>query len=201
MHYPDFFDKVPSITLKDPLADILGSIEDGLIEFNYIDIVKMAGHSCPTVAGAYLMTLSALEALYGDEMPIRGNISVQFSDAIDDGVTGVIANVISNITGATDRSGFKGLNGKFVRHSLMHFSSDISSSARFTRTDTLKSVDIFYDPSSVPPNAAMGALMPTIMSGNATLDDKREFGRLWQLRVEAILLKARDDVIKVVAIK
>ena len=33
MQYPDFFNQVESITLYDPLAEMLGSIEDGIIKF------------------------------------------------------------------------------------------------------------------------------------------------------------------------
>lgn len=64
MNYPAFFDQIESIELQDNLAHFLGSTDKGIIEFNYIDIVKAAGHSCPTVLGAYLITLKGLKALY-----------------------------------------------------------------------------------------------------------------------------------------
>jgi len=53
MNYPDFFDTVASIKVKDPLAQILGVFENGEYEIPYLEVVKAAGHSCPTVAGAY----------------------------------------------------------------------------------------------------------------------------------------------------
>ncbi len=186
--YPKFYDKVEKIKLYDPLADVLGSFKDGLIKVKYIQVVKFAGHSCPTVAGAYLCTLKGLETLYGDEMPVRGEIKVSFKEAMEDGVTGVISNVISNITGATDKSGFKGLGGKFARHSLMSFGADIDSSVRFERVDTGEKVDVYYDPSSVPGDPKMQELMQKVMSGTATKDEKKEFGKLWQKRVKKILL-------------
>lgn len=52
MHYPAFFDDVPAIRLYDPLAEFLGAVDDGVIEYRYLDAVKLAGHSCPTVASA-----------------------------------------------------------------------------------------------------------------------------------------------------
>jgi len=64
MSYPEFFAAVPRLTLRDPLAELLGAAENGLIEYGYTDAVKLAGHSCPTVAGAYLMTFRALAKLY-----------------------------------------------------------------------------------------------------------------------------------------
>ncbi len=188
MAFPKFFDKVPGITTFDPLALTLGTVEDGIIKFRYTQIVKSAGHSCPTVAGAYLMTLKALDALYPDSPAVRGEIKVEFKENLEDGVAGVIANVISNITGATDKSGFKGLNGNFARHSLIKFNSDINSSARFTRTDTNKSIDVYYNPGIVPPHPNMRELMGLVVTQNANKEQIREFGKLWQERVERILI-------------
>jgi len=188
MAFPKFFDDVPGITTFDPLALTLGTVEDGIIKFRYTQIIKSAGHSCPTVAGAYLMTLKALDALYPDTPAVRGEIKVEFKEDIEDGVAGVIANVISNITGATDKSGFKGLNGNFARHSLMKFNSDINSSARFTRIDTGKSVDVLYNPGIVPAHAKMHELMGLVVTQNATDEQIKEFGELWQDRVKRILI-------------
>ena len=199
MEYPSFFNTVPTIKVQDPLSNILGAFENGIYEFNFLEIVKSAGHSCPTVAGAYLITLQALKALYGDEMIVRGNISVEFKEDLEDGVAGVISNVVSQITGATNKSGFKGLGGKFARHSLMNFNSNISSSARFTRVDTQKSVDVYYDPSSVAPDANMGALMQKIMSGASSDEEFKEFGYLWQDRVKRIFENI-ENVTKVVEV-
>ena len=199
MNYPEFYNSVKEITLIDPLAEMLGSFKDGIITTTYLDIVKSAGHSCPTVAGAYLITYKALEMLYKNEIPIRGNIRVEFKESIDDGVAGVIANVISNITGATEIMGFKGIGGKFVRHSLMHFDSNIASSARFTRTDNNESVDVFYNPSSIAPDANMMKKKKKIMAGFANDNEKLEFGNLWQKRVREIIVDNCDnkDVIMV----
>ncbi len=200
MNYPLFFDNVETITLFDPLSQVLGSFEDGKITFTYKDIVKLAGHSCPTVGGAYLMTLRSLEALYKDSLPVRGQIKVEFKEDEKDGVAGVIGNVISDITGATQTSGFKGLNGKFARHSLMFFNAKIDSSARFTRIDTGKSVDVYYNPNIVPPSSQMQPLMQKVMTQTATPDEIKAFGKLWQERVEKILCKHNFDekVIKIV---
>ena len=54
-HFPAFFQDIPPLTLRDPLAALLGAAEGGLIDYRYADAVKLAGHSCPTVAGAWLM--------------------------------------------------------------------------------------------------------------------------------------------------
>jgi formylmethanofuran dehydrogenase subunit E len=196
MNYPKFYDEVEVIKVKDELSNVLNTFQNGEYEFGYLDVVKSAGHSCPTVAGAYVMALQALKALYPDKLPVRGDIKVEFKESLEDGVAGVIGNVISQITGATDKSGFKGLGGVFARHSLMFFDADINSSARFTRVDTGKSVDVFYNPSSITPDPKMQPLMQKVMQKSATKDEFEEFGRLWQDRVERIC-KNPDVVVEV----
>jgi hypothetical protein len=197
MKYPEFFDQIRAVKLTDPLADILGAFEDGDYEVSYVEVVKGAGHSCPTVAGAYLMTLKALEALYPEGRAIRGDIKVEFKEDLQEGVAGVIGNVISYITGATDKSGFKGLGGAFARHSLMFFNANITSNARFTRLSNGKSVDVFYDASTIPANPNMQPLMQKIMQKQATPQEKKLFGELWQERVEKIF----ENVDAVVTLK
>jgi hypothetical protein len=194
MNYPDFFNNTPTITLKDDLSDFLGTFEDGIIEFTYLDIVKSAGHSCPTVAGAYLITYYGLKALYKDELPQRGNIQVEFKEDIEDGVAGVIGTVISNITGATTNTGFKGIGNKFNRNDLMFYNSQNNSNVRFTRLDTNESVDVIYDPSTIGANANMQPLMQKTMQGIASEDEKKLFGQLWQQRVEQIFINSQNIV-------
>jgi len=186
MQYPTFFEEIETIKLQDDLADFLGAFEQGIIEFSFLDIVKSAGHSCPTVLGAYLMTQQGLKALYQGEMPKRGEILVEFGQNENDGVAGVIANVITNITGATVNLGFKGLAGKFDRRQLMQFDSTIQGNVQFTRKDTYESVEVYYDASSIGADANMPVLMQACMQGVATAEQHKEFAKLWQARVENI---------------
>ena len=188
MHYPDFFDKVSSITLQDPLSNILGAFEEGKMEIKYLECVKLAGHSCPTVAGAYLMAQQGLKALYGNDIPQRGSIEISMRDSESDGVTGVICNVLSFITGANGAGGFKGLNGNFARNGLVTYNASISSEVQLRRTDTGESVTMYYDSSMIPADPMMQPLMGKVMQGSATTKEKKQFGVLWQSRVENILL-------------
>ena len=196
MSYPKFFDDVAPIAVVDPIAAVLGAFENGEYEISYVDVVKSAGHSCPTVAGAYLIAREAMKVLYPNERVIRGDVDVAFKEELEDGVAGVIGNVVSHITGATDKSGFKGLGGKFARHSLMHFHADINSSARFTRVSNGKSVDVNYNPNSIPADPQMMPLMQKILSGGASADEKKRFGELWQDRVKRIF----ENVDKVITV-
>jgi len=201
MNYPDFFNKIPSIELTDPLSDVLGTFENGDVDISYLEVVKGAGHSCPTVGGAYLMAYHALKALYPQGRATRGGISIKLADDMKDGTTGVVANVMTYITGATEFSGFKGLAGNFARHSLMSYNQDVQN-IRFTRLDTNQSVDIVYNPSSIAPNPAQGQLIGKILQGMASDAEKKEFGNMWQDRVKRILVDNFDskEVIKVIEV-
>ncbi|MGV8893060.1 MAG: FmdE family protein [Burkholderiaceae bacterium] len=192
MCYSAFFDEARKITVYDPLAEFLGAAENGVIEYSYADAVKLAGHSCPTVAGAYLMTLKALARLYGDKLPQRGCIQVEFCNTLQSGVTGVIANVVSLITGATSDSGFKGIAGRFDRRDLLFFDVAMDDEIRFQRTDTGASVAVSYHSDIVVSNPAVMRLMQKILSGAAEDQEKREFAKLWQERVRQIL-ESIDD--------
>lgn len=193
MSFPDFFDKVARIAVHDPLAEFLGAADKGRIEYGYADAVKLAGHSCPTVAGAYLMTLKALASLYPGALPERGAIRVEFRDDIANGVTGVIANVAALITGATQTSGFKGIAGRFDRRNLLFFNTAIEGEIRFIRVDSGASVEIAYNPGMVAPAPAMTELMPKAMAGIASTGELAEFGSAWQDRVRRILLDHFDN--------
>ena len=188
MTYPAFFDQVQTIQLQDPLSNFLGAFEEGKLEITYLDCVKLAGHSCPTVAGAYLMALKGLEALYGGQLPQRGSIHISMQAGEAEGVTGVICNVISFIAGAGGMGGFKGLNGKMARNNLVSYNVPMEGEVKLSRTDTNESVTLSYDPSMIGADPMMQPLMGKAMQGLASEDERKAFGRLWQARVEKILL-------------
>ncbi|MDO9467879.1 MAG: FmdE family protein [Thiobacillus sp.] len=193
MSYPEFFAAVPRLTLHDPLAELLGAAGNGLIEYGYTDAVKLAGHSCPTVAGAYLMTLKALAKLYPDAPPERGGIKVELKAAQPDGVAGVTAAVAGLLTGAAGEGGFKGLGGRFGRRNLLQFTAAIDAELCFTRLDTGARVAAAYHPEAVPAPPELQELMPKLLAGTASTAEEIEFGRLWQLRVKRILIDHFDD--------
>lgn len=188
MDSPAFFKQIPDITLIDPLADFLGAAEGGLLRYGYTDAVKLAGHSCPTVASAYWLGVRALQHLYPDAVPQRGSITVDFKHALESGTTGVEANVLGQLTGAASSGGFAGIGGRFVRRNLMHFGVDIAADIRFTRIDTGQAVLAQSHVQSVPADPRTMPLMQACLSGSATAAQRQEFGQLWQARVEQLLL-------------
>jgi hypothetical protein len=192
MAFPEFFHQVPGITLRDRLADILGAATDGVIEYHYADAVKLAGHSCPTVAGAWLMASRALAALYPDSLPLRGDIRVELRGTQDAGTVGVVGAVLGLITGAAADGGFKGLGGQHVRRDLLKFGVDITAEARFSRLDNGASVLVDYHPEAVPPSPDLPSLMARVVGGVANAEERTTFGQLWQTRVHRILLQESD---------
>lgn len=194
MQFPDFFSSAPVIPTLDPLADFLGAAEGGRIDYRYEDAVRLAGHSCPTVASAFLMTRAALAALYGDTLPVRGEIRVDLREARDAGVAGVIAGIATLVTGATADTGFKGLAGRFDRRDKLFFNQPLAhGSLRFTRLDTGAAVEVAADLARVPGDPRLAELMPLCLAGQASTSQREEFRKHWQERVRRLLLEHADD--------
>jgi uncharacterized protein YerC len=185
MQYLKFFDDVEKIVLKDDLAEFLGVNKDGIIDIGYADVVKTAGHSCATVAGAYLVALYGLKALYKDETPKRGEIKVELKKAPTDDNAGVVACVLSNITGATTDYGFGGIpGGKFNRRDLLFFEVDTPYDVVLTRVDTNKSVGVNYFPKRLV--NPMAILMSAIKE-DAKQEDIESFAQRFQDMVKTVL--------------
>lgn len=193
MRVPAYFEDVPEIAVQDPLAALLGAAEHGRIEYSYADAVKLAGHSCPTVASAWLMTAKALAHLYPDELPQRGNIKLEVRDALDAGAAGVMAAVAALVTGAAGDGGFKGIAGQHERRHLLEFGAPIAATMRFTRLDTQRAVGATYHPERVPMPPDIRPLLAAAIAPQADDAARAEFGRRWQAWVRAILIDHRDD--------
>ena len=192
--FPSFFELAPCITVRDPLAALLGASDDGLLVYGYADAVRLAGHSCPTVAGAYLMARAALRALYPDEPAERGAVAVRMPAPETEGTTGVVAQVLTLVTGAAASNGFHGIGGRFVRQGLLHFAStDEGIGVRFQRRDTGDAVQVTLDLASVPPAPDPRERMAEALAPAATAERQRAFGELWQARVRRLLLEHADD--------
>ena len=180
--FPDFYERVRTLTVRDPLAEFLGAAEGGVIEYSYLDAVKLSGHSCPTVAAAWLAVLEALPQLYPGEMPERGGLRVELRGALDEGTTGVVASVAALVTGAAGEGGFKGIAGRFVRCGLLVFGAPIGADLRFTRLDNGRSVEVDL-PQSPPPDAQLRADLQKALSPEPSPRDLDAFAKGWQARV------------------
>ena len=194
MGFPAFFEQAPLVRVRDPLAELLGAASDGIIEYRYADAVRLAGHSCPTVAGAFLMARAALAALFPDELSQRGSIAVLMPAPEDHGTTGVVAQVLTLLTGAAADNGFKGLGGRFARNGLLEFAhAETGSAVSFQRTDKASSVSVDLDFSAVSSDPAMRPLLMAVMQDTADANQRKAFGIAWQDRVRRLLIDHADD--------
>lgn len=203
MGFPAFYDQAPKLAVYDGLSELLGATDDGMMEYHYQDAVRLAGHSCPTVASAYLMACAAMKALYPDETPERGGVSVHMTAPEEQGVTGVIGQVFTLVTGAAADNGFHGIAGKHTRFGLMSYGDGPNSACiEVTRLDNDKSVRVEADLSSVAPHPDMQDLAGAVLRGMADKEQVKAFGVAWQDRVKRILLDHAEDpaVIKVTAL-
>lgn len=194
MAFPPFFSEIMPIVVHDRLAEFLGAADGGIIEYRYVDAVKLAGHSCPTVAGAYLLTARALAVLYPDELPERGEIQVDFREAQDSGVAGVIAAVVGLISGAAGAGGFKGIAGHFARRHLLGFEqTDAAGEICFTRRDTGMRLAATLHLEQIVPDPRLGPLLQRLLAGERDPVIAKLFAGLWQNRVRQILIDHFDD--------
>jgi hypothetical protein len=141
------------------------------------------------------MAQEGLKALYGDEIPQRGEIKVELKGEPEEENTGVVGCVLSNITGATTNYGFGGIpGGKFNRRGTLFYGADIDTDLRLTRLDTGKSVGVNYRPKKVV--NPMQILMSAI-GENATEEDKASFPIRFQEMVKTVF-ENRDKVIELI---
>lgn len=196
--FRDFLKEAKPIRLREPLAETLGAFrEEGVVlDYTYIDVVKLAGHACPTTAAAYLICRKALESLYPGEIPVRGEISVTVYGEPDEGTYGVMAQVFSLLTGAAPETGFKGLGHKFKRKGLLSFNPQKidpeAMSFEFKRLDNGSAVLVKFYPQQIPSPEdkakRLGELMQAVIWEAARNEEKEEFRELWMEKVKDVLL-------------
>jgi len=193
--FPAFFADAPVVDTHDPLAEFLGAVDGGRLRYRYEDVVRMAGHSCPTVASAFLMTRAALLRLYGDALPRRGEIVVEMREPRDAGVTGVVAAVAGFITGATEDSGFPGLAGRFGRRERLFFGRPLAwGEMRFSRIDGEGgAVEVAAHLQQVAGDPRTATLMGRCLQGVASDAERDAFRLAWQERVRRLLVEHADD--------
>ncbi|HFB2520253.1 FmdE family protein [Neisseria gonorrhoeae] len=193
---PEFFDRAPTLTVQDPLAAFLGAAENGILTYRYADAVRLCGHSCPTVAGAYLMVIKGLKALYGEELPERGGIEAAMQGTRDEGTVGVTTSVVQLLTGAAPETGFGGIGmqGRFARRNLLSFGAgEINGTLTLRRKDSGKTVAVSLNAALQPFAPQMRDIMPKAVGGSASAKELERFGQLWQARVKAFLTESADD--------
>ena len=196
----DYISEVPPIMMIDPYLQIFGQSQVA-VPYTYETAVKLAGHSCGAVTGAWTITRKALEVLYpGGEVPVRGQIQVEAPGAEDEWFVGVFGEVITYITGAAPKTGFIGAefgqtDDVFIRQNKMVYPDEPTGTLPpkmewiFTRTDTGTKVGVIFNlavitPVATPERQEMGKKMA---AGEATAEEAADYYEYWNDRATFVL--------------
>lgn len=194
-----WYDQPEPIRMGDPVAEALGVRKSGEpFEISYADVVTAAGHSCPTAAGSFRIARLGLDALYPDALPVRGNVAIEVHGPREEMPFGVVGSLLSYVTGAAGPEGFPGLaDGYGGRRHLLSYGEppDAGVAVTLTRTDTDESVRVTYRIGDVPELGEAAALLPRVVAGEATDEERRRFLAAWHDRVRAVF--ETDDLFAV----
>jgi hypothetical protein len=204
--FRSFFGEAEAIVLREPLAETLGAFSPeegaaaGTFTYTFADLVKLAGHACPTMAGSWLVCQSALRALYAEETPVRGEIAITVYGGPEEGTYGVMAQAFGLLTGAAPSTGFKGLGPRFKRKDLLSFSREKPDPQamcfEFRRTDTGRAVLVRFSPRQIPfpqeKARRLGELMEKVVWEAARPAETTEFRELWMEKVRGMLVDRRE---------
>lgn len=189
------------IRFREPLAEFFGALfeKDMVIEYSLGDIIKMAGHLCPTVALSYIICKKAIKFLYPDGIATRGEIKVIVYGEPDEGVYGVMGQIFSYLTGAAPETGFKGIGYKFKRKNLLQYIREKpdaeAMSFRFIRKDINNAVLISFYPDKVDfpldKERRISELMERVLWEAAKEEEIKEFQKCWLEKVR-YFLEERD---------
>lgn len=188
----DHITRVPPIRLREPFLELLGQT-DQPVPYRYEEAVKLTGHSCGAVAGAWIMTRKALEALYPNEIPVRGQIRVIMPGAADEWNVGVFGEVIAYITGVAPETGFSGgeFGQAYNRRNLMVYADEPTGKPPpmmlwvFERIDTGARATVRYNLGMIQPPATRerGQMGARVARGEATPEEVAEWQTYWNDRV------------------
>lgn len=185
------YDDIEPIRIRDPIAEALCVLEPGdPFVITYEDVVKAAGHSCPTAAGSYRLAQRGLQALYPDGLPVRGDVEVVAGGPIDDPSYGVSSRLVSYVIGAAGKDGFGGLGGGFGGRQNQLTFGDIDADGvayEFRRTDTDEVVRVTYHTHLIPDAGPATTHLPKLIKGTASAEERKAFGEAWHGRVRTVL--------------
>jgi hypothetical protein len=190
---------IESIRIRDPVAEALAVLEPGEpFVISYRDVIKEAGHSCPTASGAFRMTRLGLRELYPSDYPVRSEIEITMGGPKSDPTYGVMSRIVSYITGATEADGFGGLAGGYGgRQDLLSFGNfeGDGPTIGFERTDTGDAVTVTYHVGDVPGAGPATQHLTKLIEGTSTAEERSEFADAWHARVRTVLTD--DDLFTV----
>ena len=172
-----------TIQIYEPFAEFLGaSREEYFFDLSLLDAVRFAGHACPAMVGAFMVSRHAVSQLFPEsKICTRGDVQIEMRNDVNEGATGPISNIFSFVFGAFEKSGFGGLRGKdFVRRDLLKYNGPQvpEGTCRFIRLSTQKTVDVFYRPDKA----------------QVEIDLSMPFQKQWRVRIERIYKNPQEVI-------
>lgn len=188
------------IMMRDKFLELVG-VTKKPIPYTYEEVVKFTGQSDGATAGAWMMAVMALETLYPDSTPVRGNIKIYAPGPGNEGHMGVFGEIFTYITGAQTEIGFSGVNfgDKYAKSNLMIY-PDQPSGVPFNkvewvweRLDTGKKVGVVFNLALIEPKVTpeWEALGKKIVDGLATQEEIAQHTAYWQSRAPYVFENAR----------
>lgn len=173
-----------TIKIHEPFAEFLmANPEEHTFEVSLLDAVRFAGHACPAMVGAFMISKHVVEKLFPEtQVCERGDVQVFMGRGATEGATGPISNIFSFVFGAFEKNGFGGLGGEnFVRRNLLQYENlQVPPGAfRFKRVSTGQSLDVFYSPGQA----------------QVDIDPSWPFQKQWRARIQEIYTHP-DQVIR-----
>jgi hypothetical protein len=197
-NHPDnvtIYEKAGIIKLRDPKAVMFGYRQPGddVFEFTLNDVGKYAGHVCAGISSAFLLTKQALDLLYpGDEMPVRGQISVVASDQT------AHLEVASYIVRASAH-GEEEIAGIATVDTTLRMGTG-KVTLIFKRLDNGKMAKAVFNKTVLMPGDKMQkmlALKQKVINGTATTEEKKQFTENVQKAVIKIITDAPEGLLTV----
>ncbi|UZJ40354.1 MULTISPECIES: FmdE family protein [unclassified Prosthecochloris] len=191
------YQKAGTISVIDPKAVIVGyrNPEDAVFTLSLDDVGKYTGHVCAGVASGFLLTAKALDLLYpGDEMPVRGQISMAVSRFNDQ------AEVAAYVIRARTDEGDEKENNALIIDPGLAASLPQSFVVIFKRMDNGRMVKAVLDETKLACNNMTGvarALKSKVMSGSATDAEKQQFANSVQQIVAKVIADTPTGLLSV----
>ena len=199
--WPEFYAQAPQIKIVDPMAVVVGSMPEGqnTLTIELTDVALYSGHICPSMAFGYILTKKALDALYPDALPVRGQIRVAAMAASD------LLDVASYITGARSFYGRAEINaGDLVVDPSLKSKVPGRYIMIFQRKDNGKTVQAVFNKFKMIPPAQVKeikAFLQKMLAGTASAQEKKEKWALLDALAKKVLLETPEGVLEVNPLK
>ncbi len=196
--WPEFYSQAPEILIIDPIAVMAGSMPEGsnMLTIKLTDVALYSGRICPSMAAGYMLTKMAMDALYPNSIPQRGQIRVSATAAATE-----LMEVTSYITGVRPFYGRGEINAcdLVIDPSLKPKKRDQYVMV-FQRKDTGKTVKGVYDKFKLIPEKKVKKIKKIskkILQGTASPQEKAKNWSILNTMVAKVIMKTPEGVLEI----